>query len=228
MKAAAIDSAAPVITVAAQNDIYYAEITLDIGMHQSEQLLPALDYVLHQVHLTPHELEFSALAKGPGSFTGLRLAFSALKALQLSAGCPIYGVPTLDAYVYPYQTWPGAVLAVLDAKKQRFYAAVYRHGIQAAGTEDARIEHIANWLDEEEPLLITGPDAALAAEALTSCKPLIQPAVFNQRCTAAASLLTIGDAMRRSGKAPLAPEEGPLYLRKSEAEESQTAAGNAR
>ncbi len=86
MKALALDTAISCIQIAAKNDDYLASLTLDIGMRQSEKLLPAIDYVLKQADLTPGDLDYTVLTQGPGSFTGLRLGFAALKAIELFGG----------------------------------------------------------------------------------------------------------------------------------------------
>ena len=86
MKALAIDSAVTCISLAACNQQKKASVTLDIGMRQSEKLIPAIEYVLEQVELEASQLDFIALSGGPGSFTGLRLGFAAAKGLQLSTG----------------------------------------------------------------------------------------------------------------------------------------------
>ncbi|AEE16974.1 tRNA (adenosine(37)-N6)-threonylcarbamoyltransferase complex dimerization subunit type 1 TsaB [Treponema brennaborense] len=222
MKALAIDSAVSGITVAAVNDEKKASLFLDIGMKQSEKLLPAVQYVMEQVQLQPGELEFTVLDKGPGSFTGLRLGFAALKALELAFTCPVYGVTTLDAYAYPYKAWPGSVLAVIDAKKDRLYAALYRNGTQTHAPADAEPEKIRSWLDGEQPVLLVGADAAFAYRTLTEgYESELDLRYFgNIQASASDALFAIADGMRQNGEAPLAPYEGPLYLRKSEAEES--------
>lgn len=86
MKALALDTAISCITIAAKNDDNLASLVLDIGMRQSEKLLPAIDYVLSQADLKPGELDYTVLCEGPGSFTGLRLGFAALKAIELFGG----------------------------------------------------------------------------------------------------------------------------------------------
>ena len=49
MKALAIDSAVSKMTIAAKNDDKFVTLTLDIGMRQSEKILPAIDYVLKEI-----------------------------------------------------------------------------------------------------------------------------------------------------------------------------------
>ena len=79
MKALALDTSISCIQIAAKNDDKIASLVLDIGMRQSEKLLPSIDFVLKQAELEPGDLDYTALCQGPGSFTGLRLAFAALK-----------------------------------------------------------------------------------------------------------------------------------------------------
>ena len=76
MKALAIDTSLTRITICAKNEDKVSYLVLDIGMKQSEKLLPSIEFVLSQVELKLEELDYTVLCKGPGSFTGLRLAFS--------------------------------------------------------------------------------------------------------------------------------------------------------
>ena len=103
MKALALDTATGRISAAAYNGSTHASLILNLELRQSEKLLPAVETVLREAELAPTDLDFVALTSGPGSFTGLRLGFAALKAFQLSTGCPLYGVPTLQAYFYPFR-----------------------------------------------------------------------------------------------------------------------------
>ena len=103
-----------IITFVAINEEKKAEISLDIGMHQSEMILPCINQVLSYVDLQPENLEFTALCLGPGTFTGLRLAFAALKAFSITNNVPVYAIPSLEAYAHPYLMWRGAVVPVID------------------------------------------------------------------------------------------------------------------
>ena len=82
MKALAVDSTTSCISFAARSGDKTALLSLDIGMHQSEKILEGIQYVLAQCSLRAEELDYTALCAGPGTFTGLRLAFSALKAFN--------------------------------------------------------------------------------------------------------------------------------------------------
>ena len=219
MKSLAIDSAASCMVIASRNDDLTATLSLDIGMKQSQKILPAIDYVLKQLDMTPADLDFTALTAGPGTFTGLRLAFSALKAIELAHDVPIYGIPSLDAYAFPFRDFGGTVVSVIDAKKDQFFAAVYRDGSCILEAEDTTVERIRDFLNScnTENAIVVGPDAGIFSEALKeagykSAKHLpFQP-------NATESLFAIAEEMIEQKKEPLKDYDGPIYLRKSEAE----------
>ena len=69
------------------------------------------------------ELGGIALSIGPGFFTSLRAGASAAKALSMTLGLPVVGIPTLKALAR--DAGPGAIACALDAKKGQVYGAVY-------------------------------------------------------------------------------------------------------
>lgn len=220
MKALAIDSSATSIIFHVKNDDKSAKLSLDIGMHQSEQMLPSIQRVLEYVDLTPDELEFCTLCQGPGSFTGLRLSYSALKAFTLSFNTPIYAIPTLEAAALPFHFFPGAVVSVLDAKKHRYYAAVYRNGKENMAPIDAELEEILKNLDPEERILAVGTGADLFADCVRTAAPqynVVTYAPLNADCTD--QLLYLAQKKFAAKEKPLEEYEGPVYIRPSEAEE---------
>src|SRR5207245_1583365 len=74
-----------------------AEYLLDVSVTHSERLMAAVDEVLTGARWTGRDLGGLAVAVGPGSFTGLRIAVSTAKGLALALGLPIAAVPTLEA-----------------------------------------------------------------------------------------------------------------------------------
>ena len=230
MKALAVDSSVSAISFAACCADKTALLTLDIGMHQSEKILEGIQCVLSQCGLHGDELDFTALCSGPGTFTGLRLAFSALKALSLAHGIPVYAVPTWEVIAYPYRQWPGALIPAVDAKKQSFYAAVYRQGVLNAGPFDADVAAILDSVDPEEKLLIAGNDADCFADLVRSARPQQSVCTFssvtgesgiagaNSGGFTALTLLELAGEKFRAKEKPLEDYDGPVYIRKSEAE----------
>ena len=222
MKALVTDSAASCMTISAKNDDLKASLILDVGQKQSQKLLPAVDYVLSQVGLKSEELNYTALTSGPGTFTGLRLAFSALKAIELAFNVPVYGIPSLDAYAFPFKTFDGPVVSLIDAKKDQFFAAIYEKGKTIMEAVDTRPEIVARQLEtcknSGKQILLCGPDAIIFSEELKKCAPDLNTQVYPFQPISTESLFAIAENMIKEKLPPLADYDGPVYLRKSEAE----------
>ena len=218
MKALAIDSAAGCMVIAAKKDDDKATLSLDISMKQSEKILPAIDFVLQETGLTPADLDYTAICRGPGTFTGLRLGFAALKALALSHNIPLYGVPTLNAYAHPFADFAGAVISVIDAKKDQFFAAIYRGGKLCMEPKDTDAQEVIKNLDAEESVLVVGQNADVFAERLRGLSPTLDVRCYRGQPAATDALFTLAEAMIAKNEAPLADYDGPDYMRKSEAE----------
>lgn len=219
MKALAIDSACSCITFAAVNEDKSAVISLNIGMHQSESLIPCIQQVMEKTGLTPADLEFTCMDLGPGSFTGLRLVFSALKAFELSHNIPVYGIPTLEAFAYPWSFYKESVLSVIDAKKNRFYGQIYKNGKSCTEIVDTEVENIFSLVKKNENILVCGYDAVLFEnKAKLVCPDQKLTIVKGISTTTVFSLLNIAEQKYLNKENGLPEYEGPLYIRKSEAE----------
>ena len=196
------------------DDRLVAEYLLDVSVTHSERLLSAVDRVLADARWTPRELTGLAVAIGPGSFTGLRIAISTVKGLALALGLPIAAVPTLDAMAaaLPWAALP--VCPVLDARKGEVYASCYRWDGASMRRE---WDYLALSLDAlaarlAEPTLLVGDGAGHVvsphARTLPSPRRLPSPA-----CVGALGLVRL-----RRGETVTAAALAPDYLRPSEAE----------
>lgn len=218
MKALAVDCAASKITISAKNDDNKATLILDIGPKQSQELLPAIDFVLSKASLKPCDLDYITICKGPGTFTGLRLAFSAVKAISLAFGTDIYAIPTLDCYAYALKDIKAQVVATIDAKKEQFFATVYKDGNKVMDSKDTSIEEVIAHLDKNYPVICTGPDCKLFAAQLKDKCPSLTISTLVSDCVSSDCLYEMAEDMIAKKIEPLKDFEGPEYLRKSEAE----------
>jgi tRNA threonylcarbamoyladenosine biosynthesis protein TsaB len=191
-----------------------AEYLLDVSVTHSERLMSAVDRVLADARWTPRDLAGLALAVGPGSFTGLRIAVSTVKGLAVALDLPIAAVPTLDAMAaaLPWAALP--VCPVLDARKGEVYASLYRWDGSAMHREWEYLALSPDALAARlgEPTLLVGDGAAAVhaswARAVPPPRRLPSPA-----CVGALGL----ERLRR-GETVAAAALVPLYLRPSEAE----------
>lgn len=217
MKALAIDSSATNMMISARNEENTSTVSSDISMKQSEKILPLIDFVLKEVGLEAKDLDFAALCSGPGTFTGLRLAYSALKALTLANGTPIYAVPTMDAIAFPFSTFEKTIVPVVDAKKKQFFAAAYKKGEKIIEVEDIAPENFLKKLEEAKinlkDILVVGSISKQFASAIGNEIASFATPIFTTE-----AIFTLAEKKMKDGEPPLADYDGPEYFRKSEAE----------
>ena len=213
-----LDCAVTRISLAVKTESKFISATYDIGMRQSEILVPSIDEILKKAELSPSELDATALTIGPGSFTGLRLGISALKAIELAYGVPVYGISSLEAYAFPYQQLGLPVISCIDANKDKFYCRITDGEKTILEDGDWEVEKITEAVSALDKALICGPDAGKLAEELSTALPQKKYLLPATAAMTAESLISITEKMIESGKPALEDYDGPVYLRASEAE----------
>ncbi|MGO2581759.1 MAG: tRNA (adenosine(37)-N6)-threonylcarbamoyltransferase complex dimerization subunit type 1 TsaB [Halomonas sp.] len=114
----------------------------------TRRLLPMVDEVLAEAQVTPAQLDAVAFGRGPGSFTGLRIAAGAAQGLAFGLDRPLLGISTLEA---------------LALQAHRRYHL--RHVVTAI---DARMGEIyaATWHCLKDTITVMSAEAVLAPEAM--------------------------------------------------------------
>jgi tRNA threonylcarbamoyladenosine biosynthesis protein TsaB len=162
--------------------------------------------------------------KGPGSFTGLRIGFAAVKGLALALGKRTISVPTLDCMAHPFAGTPCLCAPVLDAKQKRFFTALYRNGRRLTGYLDCTAEEMAALIAANmdkgtaRVILLTGGGAALASSALSPLLPGMTVVTDTLRAGRAYLLLQYIKESSIIECNEDARFSVPLYIRKSDAE----------
>ena len=87
--------------------------------------MPAIDQALNRLGLTANDLTAVAAARGPGSFTGLRVGLAVAQGLALALRVPMYGIGSLDVLVGSVAWRTGPVWAILEAGRGRMATAVF-------------------------------------------------------------------------------------------------------
>ena len=103
-----------------------AEFTWLSHRDQTVQILPMVQKMLDLQNVGPDSLTGVAVATGPGSFNGLRVAVSEAKGVALSLGLPIFGLSSLDMLAAQHAYLNGNLTALVEAGRGRFGAAFYK------------------------------------------------------------------------------------------------------
>lgn len=213
MKVLALDTSTEYCSVALWQDGAVVERCELAGQKHSEMLIAMLDALLHEAGVQLAQLDGLAFGKGPGSFTGVRIACGAAQGLAFGANLPVAGVCTLEALAEA--SGKSRVIAALDARMGEIFHAVYeKHGDVwmtlsepcLCKPEDAPSVPGANWFGVGSGFATHG--AALQARYAGQLMGMDGVAVPQ-----AAAIAVLGAEQFALGRGMDAAEALPLYLR---------------
>jgi len=203
-----------------RGDEVLGECFLNVRRTHSETLLPALQGLLESTGCRMEEIDVLGCIIGPGSFTGVRIAVATVQGLALKLGCAVATANSLETLAH---NLPGArypVCALIDARKDEVYAAVY----EGPGLNHALIEPCVmpplEFLEAQGQEMFFIGDGALRYRTLIvrqrGCRAHFLPAPFNS--VRASSALPLLRRRIESGETLCAGQLVPLYIRPSDAE----------
>jgi tRNA threonylcarbamoyladenosine biosynthesis protein TsaB len=221
-------------------DTLYGEYTWQVGNNHSVELLDRIQRLLAECGNTMQDIDGVAVATGPGSFNGLRVAVATGKALAFALQRPLVGVSTLDIIAAQQQQWHGPVCSILDAGRSELYGACY---IFDAIDDEGEItyqmrrlsdylmltpEHLSTYLKEQvstwigipgerdlSPFLFCGEISEAARESLRQLMPeqsFFVNALQSTRHACTLAMLAIQRLLDGIVDDPLLLE--PLYIRR--------------
>lgn len=147
------------------------EMVTNIAKNHSVRLMPAIDKLMREVNMTPDELDKIVVAKGPGSYTGVRIGLSTAKSLAWSLSIPVTGVSSLEVLAYQGRFFQGNISPFFDARRQMVYTGLYqwKNSQMSIQHEDRNIL-MEDWLhglaEAGEEVLFLSPDIHLYKEMI--------------------------------------------------------------
>jgi len=103
-----------------------AELSWRSNLNHSVELLPSLNNLLRQAGWDIADVKAIVVARGPGSYNGLRVGLSTAKGLAFALGIPLIGVSTLETMAYAWAVTGLPVCAMVDASRGEVAAARYQ------------------------------------------------------------------------------------------------------
>jgi N6-L-threonylcarbamoyladenine synthase/tRNA threonylcarbamoyladenosine biosynthesis protein TsaB len=206
-----------------QDDILIGETNVNYDKQHSVVLMPMMAEMFQRVNLKPADLTHLAVDVGPGSFTGLRIGISVLKAMSQALQIPLYSFDSFAVYAEAVKYFQGAILTVSDALRSTFYTRLFqsdgRELTPLSGGEVRDMEEIKDLLAgpaKAMKLLITG-DGLVKQRTLFAAAFPEAALTDNRQNLAYASALAKLAQVEILGE--VAPEGGttPLYMRKPQA-----------
>ncbi|MGH8130843.1 MAG: tRNA (adenosine(37)-N6)-threonylcarbamoyltransferase complex dimerization subunit type 1 TsaB [Steroidobacteraceae bacterium] len=216
MKLLALDAATEACSAALLRDGQMSDRYEVIGRGHAGRLLPMADELLTEAHLTPADLDAIAFGRGPGGFTGLRIAAGIAQGLAAGAARRVVPVSNLAAVAAGAARASGAerILVCMDARMGQVYWAAFdcSGAIPLALTEEllndpAQVMPPAgdSWFAAGHGLAAFPQLAARLAGRLSGADPGLLPR--------AADIARIAALEYEQGKAVDATRALPVYLR---------------
>ncbi len=167
-----IESTSTVCSVAiSKNADLLAIKELNNGYTHAENLHVFIDELLKENALKPIDLQAISISSGPGSYTGLRIGFSAAKGLAYALQIPLISIDTLKALtVSASKKIKEDVLfcPLMDARRMEVYCAVYTNTLNDIIPLQALVltEESIRTFDLQKPIYFFGDGMPKAKEIL--------------------------------------------------------------
>ncbi|WP_144394902.1 tRNA (adenosine(37)-N6)-threonylcarbamoyltransferase complex dimerization subunit type 1 TsaB [Pleionea sediminis] len=130
----AIDTSTEAFSVAVEKDgVVEQEFDLAPRKH-GELMLPAIKRLLAKRGVSINQVEQIVYGRGPGAFTGIRIAISAAQGLALGVGCSLIGISSLQNLALQAfeNTSANYAVVAMDARMGEVYFAVYKRTLNEA------------------------------------------------------------------------------------------------
>lgn len=100
------------------------DFSINQSMSHNEILLVMVDEVLKKLNIGIEDIDLFVAVTGPGSFTGIRIGVTVVKALAMALNKPIVAVNTLEALSFGIFS-DKKKIPLIDARGERVYYGVY-------------------------------------------------------------------------------------------------------
>jgi tRNA threonylcarbamoyl adenosine modification protein YeaZ len=137
----AIDTSTDTASLAlTQDSKVLAELTWHCGQNHTVELLPHLTCLLKVSGTDLQAISGIIVARGPGSFNGLRVGVSTAKGLAFSLNVPIIGISTLEAAAYQHSETGLPICPIFNAGRGEITTSTYQQ--QDTEWRQLTVEHI--------------------------------------------------------------------------------------
>lgn len=132
MKLLAVDTATEACSAALYIDGEILERFELAPRTHTQLILPMIDSLMAEAELAPQDLDGLAFGRGPGSFTGVRIATGVIQGIALGLDLPVVPVSTLAALAQDYfgRAAEDVVFVGMDARMGEVFWGVYRKNDQ--------------------------------------------------------------------------------------------------
>ncbi|EKF36793.1 tRNA (adenosine(37)-N6)-threonylcarbamoyltransferase complex dimerization subunit type 1 TsaB [Bacillus xiamenensis] len=170
----AIDTSNHTLGIAlVRDDTVIGESITYLKKNHSVRAMPTVEALMKECGVAPSELSKIVVAKGPGSYTGVRIGVTIAKTLAWTLSIPVSAVSSLETLAANAQYFDGWISPIFDARRGQVYTGLYT--FEAGKLKEVKPDQnilLTDWLQElkkeGKPVLFLGHDVHLHQESIRS------------------------------------------------------------
>ncbi len=221
MKILSLDSTSVTASAAiTENGKTLAENFINNGLTHSQTLMPLVEKTIAESEISIKDIDMFAVTNGPGSFTGVRIGIASVKGMADALNKPCFAVSTLEAIAEPLKNEDCIACAVMDARCNQVYTAIFENGIRLCEDKAVLIDELGEELKKYiKKIVFIGDGAELCYNKLNEILQNTEIADENIRYIHASSIGRLAEEKIAKGEnTTKSATLVPFYLRLPQAE----------
>ncbi len=188
------------------------ELNINNNKTHSETLLPLINELLSEINIKLQDINLIACDNGPGSFTGIRIGISTVKAIAESLNIPVIAVSSLEGLAYNIHD-SECICSLIDARNNQVYCGLFDSNHTLIGN------YMADDINTILPVINQNKDILFVGDGAVAHKGLLNINNFRSDNLLHAKNINLC-AFNKFSKGEILSADSilPMYLRKSQAE----------
>ena len=221
MRILSVDSSSVTASVAiTENGKVLAENFINNGLTHRQTLMPMVEKTIQESGISVKDIDLFAITHGPGSFTGVRIGIASVKGMADALGKQCVAVSTLEAIAEPLKNEDVIACAVMDARCNQVYTAIFNSGDRLCEDKAVLIDELGEELKRyDKKIVFIGDGSVLCYEKL--CENIQNCEVADERIryVHGSSVGFVAEGKIKNGEEPInSANLVPFYLRLPQAE----------
>lgn len=188
------------------------ELNINNNKTHSETLVPLINELLNETNIKLQDINLIACDNGPGSFTGIRIGISTVKAIAESLNIPVIAVSSLEGLAYNIHD-SECICSLIDARNNQVYCGLFDSNHTLIGNYMADdINAVLKVINQTKNVTFVG-DGAVAHKDLLNISDFKSDNLLHAKNINLCAFNKFSKGEILSANSIL-----PMYLRKSQAE----------
>lgn len=156
-----------------KNKQIIGEVVTNIKQGHSVRLMPAINKLMKSIHMEPEQLDKIIVAKGPGSYTGVRIGVTTAKSLAWALNIPLVGVSSIEALAYQGRFFNSIICPFFDARRGMVFTNLYKWEknslISLYNESNVLMDNLLNdLLEKDQEILFLSPHISIYKEHIVN------------------------------------------------------------